>query len=50
MASESNPPEGAVSVVNPQGTEETGTDRPAAPIYHTPQRMGWCGYMGEIPQ
>lgn len=22
---------GAVSVVNPQGTEETGTDRPAAP-------------------
>ena len=26
-------PKGAVSVVNPQGTEETGTDRPAAPVY-----------------
>lgn len=25
-------PEGAVSVVNPKGTEETGSDRPAAPI------------------
>lgn len=25
-------PKGAVSVVNPQGTEETGTDRPAAPV------------------
>lgn len=25
--------EGAVSVVNPQGTEETGSDRPAAPIF-----------------
>lgn len=27
-----NTPEGAVSVANPQGTEETGVDRPAAPI------------------
>jgi len=27
-----NSPKGAVSVVNPKGTEETGTDRPAAPI------------------
>jgi hypothetical protein len=26
-------PVGAVSVLNPQGTEETGDDRPAAPFY-----------------
>lgn len=30
-------PEGAVSVVNPQGTEETGADRPAAPIHDAPR-------------
>jgi hypothetical protein len=29
--------EGAVSVVNPQGTEETGNDRPAAPISVKPR-------------
>lgn len=34
-----NTPEGAVSVVNPQGTEETGADRPAAPIRVRP-RLG----------
>lgn len=27
---------GAVSVLKPKGTEETGADRPAAPFYHSP--------------
>lgn len=27
-------PKGAVSVVNPHGTEETGDDRPAVPAFH----------------
>lgn len=33
-------PKGAVSVVNPKGTEETGKDRPAAPIYE-PDIEAW---------
>lgn len=36
LAAVTNSPEGAVSVVNPQGTEETGIDRPAAPISAPP--------------
>ena len=31
-------PKGAVSVLNPQGTEETGIDRPAAPIFDEAER------------
>ena len=36
-------PKGAVSVVNPQGTEETGIDRPAAPD-SSPRPMAWLGF------
>jgi hypothetical protein len=32
-------PKGAVSVVKPQGTEETGDDRPAAPVFDEPKRQ-----------
>ncbi len=37
---QTNIPNGAVSVVKPQGTEETGTDRPAAPVL----RCDHCGH------
>ena len=37
---QTNIPKGAVSVVKPQGTEETGTDRPAAPVL----RCDHCGH------
>lgn len=43
-----NTPKGAVSVLNPQGTEETGTDRPAAPVL-VRGRCDHCGAARMIP-
>lgn len=42
-----NAPKGAVSVMNPQGTEETGTDRPAAPVLVL-ARCDYCGVEREL--
>jgi hypothetical protein len=49
-----NTPQGAVSVVNPQGTEETGADRLAAPAIPLDWIKNYTGklleYAGQLPE